>query len=173
MITDMNDSAPAQTYDPALLSTRGRIGRLRYIAYCTILGLLLFPVVLVLSLLTAYVWEGLAFLMYVAIIPFFVLSFVMARRRLHDLDASGWWIIALFVPLLNFGVGIWMTCFAGKEGINRFGPAPAPNTRTIRIFAWVYFGLIALGLVALVGLAVYQQDLLRAATGGAGIEARY
>lgn len=48
-------------------------------------------------------------------------------RRLHDLDASGWWILLSFIPILGIiaiiALYIWF-CFKGTEGRNRFGRDP-------------------------------------------------
>ena len=35
-------------------------------------------------------------------------SLSVTARRLHDRGRSGWWIIALFVPVLNFAVIYWL-----------------------------------------------------------------
>jgi uncharacterized membrane protein YhaH (DUF805 family) len=35
-------------------------------------------------------------------------SLSVTARRLHDRGRSGWWIIALFVPVLNFAVFYWL-----------------------------------------------------------------
>ena len=35
-------------------------------------------------------------------------SLSVTARRLHDRGHSGWWIIALFVPVLNFVVIYWL-----------------------------------------------------------------
>lgn len=35
-------------------------------------------------------------------------SISVTVRRLHDRGRSGWWIIALFVPVLNFAVIYWL-----------------------------------------------------------------
>ena len=45
-------------------------------------------------------------------------------RRLHDLDASGWWLLLSFIPLLGALVlALWFTA-AGSYGENRFGADP-------------------------------------------------
>ena len=45
-------------------------------------------------------------------------------RRLHDLDASGWWTLLGFIPILGIiALWIWFS-FKGTEGRNRFGGDP-------------------------------------------------
>ena len=56
---------------------------------------------------------------------------VIARRRLHDLDKTGWLQLILFVPLLGLLMLLYLTFAPGTDGDNRFGPAPAPNSRGV------------------------------------------
>jgi uncharacterized membrane protein YhaH (DUF805 family) len=45
-------------------------------------------------------------------------------RRLHDLDASGWWILLNFIPLIGaIALLVWFA-IKGTDGPNRFGPDP-------------------------------------------------
>ncbi len=49
-------------------------------------------------------------------------------RRLHDLDATGWWVLLSFIPLLGALIlMLWFTS-AGSYGENRFGPNPIDTT---------------------------------------------
>ena len=48
----------------------------------------------------------------------------IARRRFHDQNQSGWWCLALIVPLfglLAFGL---LLLVKGTDGPNRYGPKP-------------------------------------------------
>jgi len=45
-------------------------------------------------------------------------------RRLHDMNASGWWLLAYFVPLLNLLLTLVLFLAPGTPGLNRFGPDP-------------------------------------------------
>jgi len=49
--------------------------------------------------------------------------FAVMVRRLHDVDKSGWWLLAAFIP---FGILVLITFFVrdGVSGDNRFGPDP-------------------------------------------------
>lgn len=40
-------------------------------------------------------------------------SLAIAVRRLHDLDRSGWWLIAMFVPLVNLGLVLYLLIVKG------------------------------------------------------------
>ena len=48
-------------------------------------------------------------------------------RRIHDLGHSAWFILLFFIPLINFGMLIYMA-FAGEEGANKYGPDPKGYT---------------------------------------------
>ena len=50
-------------------------------------------------------------------------------RRLHDMNRSAWWLLALLPPITLFGaiVLLIMSAFPGTPGPNRYGPNPLPN----------------------------------------------
>jgi uncharacterized membrane protein YhaH (DUF805 family) len=41
--------------------------------------------------------------------------------RYHDLDRSGWWVITLLIPLFQWAATIYLCCWPGTPGRNRFG----------------------------------------------------
>ena len=56
-------------------------------------------------------------------------SLSVTVRRLHDRGHSGWWIIGLFIPILNFVVFYWLVRAAkdtpeAKKYKNPWGKAP-------------------------------------------------
>ena len=51
-------------------------------------------------------------------------AIMAAIRRLHDLNRSGWFLIAAIIPLLNFVLGIYLLFFKGTEGYNQYGEDP-------------------------------------------------
>jgi uncharacterized membrane protein YhaH (DUF805 family) len=122
-----------ETYLPQLFALNGRIGRVRYLAYGTVFGLVMLPLLFLVDpaggpfsgLQLAFTLVGLA------------ISVILGRRRLNDMGRSGWFTIGLFIPLVNIGVSLWLLFGAGDAGPNRFGPPPAPNTRGVLIMAWL------------------------------------
>jgi 3-hydroxybutyrate dehydrogenase len=48
----------------------------------------------------------------------------VAVKRLHDVDYSGYFALALLVPLVNLAFTIWVGILPGKAGPNRFGATP-------------------------------------------------
>ena len=57
--------------------------------------------------------------MYLAIIQYFPL----AIRRLHDLNASGWYVLLTFVPFGQLLI-LWLMFKKGTDGPNKYGPPP-------------------------------------------------
>ena len=42
-------------------------------------------------------------------------------RRLHDLDKSGWWLLVMCIPVVNFFFGLYVLFFKGTQGANEYG----------------------------------------------------
>jgi len=61
------------------------------------------------------------------IAPIFFLSFAqvffVTHRRLHDLNASGWWQLITFIPFGQI-LMIGFIFFKGTKGTNRYGESP-------------------------------------------------
>jgi len=57
----------------------------------------------------------------------FIPSLALAVRRLHDTDRSGWWLLLLFIPIVNI-IGFFVILFfyvqPSWQGENRYGSAP-------------------------------------------------
>ncbi|MBV8634011.1 MAG: DUF805 domain-containing protein, partial [Burkholderiaceae bacterium] len=84
-------------------------------------------------------------------------SFIYTRRRLHDLDQTGWLSLLLFVPLIGFFFSLYLLFAPGTDGSNSYGPAPAKQSGGI---IWVIIAIpvfIALiGILAAIAIPAYQ-----------------
>lgn len=49
--------------------------------------------------------------------------FPLAIRRLHDLNASGWYVLLTFAPFGQFLI-LWLMFKKGTEGRNKYGDPP-------------------------------------------------
>ena len=49
--------------------------------------------------------------------------FFVTHRRLHDLNASGWWQLVTFIPLGQL-LMIGFIFFKGTQGTNKYGEPP-------------------------------------------------
>ncbi|MGH8306887.1 MAG: DUF805 domain-containing protein [Gammaproteobacteria bacterium] len=125
-----------------------RIGRLRYLAYSIGVGLLvILPLIIGFLLLlhgSPVLGRALLFIAYVFSVA---MSIIIAIRRLHDVDHSGWWCLFMFVPLANLALGLYLIFAPGSFSDNRFGDPPPPNTGWVIAGAWTYPGLIVLGII--------------------------
>ena len=51
-------------------------------------------------------------------------SWMIAIRRCHDLDKSGWFLLILFIPYVDFLFALYLLFWKGTTGPNRYGPDP-------------------------------------------------
>ena len=171
-------------------SYSSRIGRLRYFAYGMGVFLLLLPALVLTGALWALKMYFLAGVLGVACYVFmFTMSFVFAVRRLHDMDASGWWCLIIGAALastLMKAMGLipanlfWLSALlgladlvlvlvllfkSGTQGDNRFGPVPPPNSTWVVVGAWSFlivpfFG----GILAAIAIPAYQDYVAHSQT---------
>jgi len=144
-------------YQPKVLSFSGRIGRLRYLAYNVGVNLLLaIPIGLLASQFSQssspIMGGGLVLLYFLAI----VLSIMFSKRRLNDLDRSGWWILLFIVPVVNLLLAIYLIFFSGSENNNRYGEIPNENTIGVKLLAFSVPVIMLLGIVAAIAIPSYM-----------------
>ena len=134
-----------------LFSAKGRIGRLRFLAYMLYSYLLCILASAVLGGIIGFMGKGSAAGILVAtglaLIPYFIFYVLAAIQRSHDMDWSGWMLFLGLIPL----VGLIWVFKAGTPGPNRFGAPPPPNNLAIQIGAWLMPVITVAGLV--IGLA--------------------
>ncbi|CAN7692486.1 DUF805 domain-containing protein [Pseudoduganella sp. LjRoot289] len=171
--------APAgdETYEPKVFAWKGRIGRLRYMAYLFGISLLnMVPVMVLMSVLGATgmmkgnveAITGLSVLLY---LPLLVFSFVLAKRRFNDTNRSGWLSLLLWIPLVNFFVSLYLVFAAGSEGANDYGPAPSPNSTIVKVVGFIFPFIFVVGVLAAIAVPAYQGYVqkARAASGSTGL----
>jgi uncharacterized membrane protein YhaH (DUF805 family) len=146
------------TYAPRFFAVEGRIGRIRYLAYhwLTVLafamlmgffGMFVAPKLGSQGSELPFVFLGLLY------IPLLAAGVIFAKRRFNDLNHSGWWSLTLFVPIINFIAGIYLTFWPGTDGGNEYGPTSSKNSVLLTI------GGLILPIVMIVGIlaAVVNQ----------------
>lgn len=108
-------------------TSAGRLNRKSYIYRSIFLSLVLGIIQGILELATVAI-EALELLFAVLLLALCIFGFVagimMLARRLHDLDKSGWWMLLLFVPLVNILFYIYILFFKGTEGPKQYGEDP-------------------------------------------------
>lgn len=150
-----------ETYEPKVFAWKGRIGRLRYLAYVWAISMLMLPLlVLILALAgAAHLVNGTAdmtALSTMLYLPAVALALMIARRRLNDLDRSGWWGLLLLVPFVNFFMSLYLLFAAGSEGANRYGPPAGPNTGWVKVGAFLPIAIAIIGIVAAIAIPAYS-----------------
>ena len=50
--------------------------------------------------------------------------FMLDIKRLHDLGKSGYWVLLMFVPLVNIGFLLYLLIASGEKVDNEYGPNP-------------------------------------------------
>lgn len=153
-IASLDGEAAADTeFHLNLFSPEGRIGRVRYLLYSIVLTI---PIMIVGGVLSAFLGIFGAFLLYAAII---YVHIMLAIKRSHDFDASGWMSLLVLVPL----VSLLFLFVPGTDGPNRFGLKTAPNGRTgLLVILLLVGGIFVVGILAAIALPAYQQYVQRA-----------
>lgn len=160
-----------EDYEPRIFSTSGRIGRLRYLAYSFVATLVVAMAAGALTGIIAALSGGtasnmsstLAFAAMAAIyIPVLAISFIMIKRRLNDLDQTGWLGLLILIPILNLFVGLYLMLWPGTKGSNTYGPAPTRNSVLLIIFGLILPFIAMVGILAAIAIPAYQTYVKRA-----------
>jgi uncharacterized membrane protein YhaH (DUF805 family) len=155
----------AERYQPRVFSTKGRIGRVRYIAYSTAVSMVFVLIFIAIAAMVAMSSSGeggaamIGLMAVVLYIPLFAVGFIMAIRRVHDMGHSGWLSLLILVPLVN----LWFLFAPGTDGPNEYGPQPVKNSTGVIVAAFSPFILaIVFGILAAIAIPAYQSYVMRA-----------
>ncbi len=161
-------SETIDTYNPKFFSPRGRIGRLRYLAYLSGTFFLLLAIAGPIAVGSRFLAQdtnlSIVVIIFRAVLSllFFMLVLGFTQRRLHDLNRSGLWVLLFFLPLVNFILLICIVFFRGTEGSNDYGLAPGENTLAIKILAFIFPTIFVAGMLASFAVPRYQDYVTRA-----------
>ena len=136
-----------------VLGVRGRIGRLRYLAWSLAALLVVGGVagILGLTLLAGDQMVLGAIVCVGGVLAYFYLNITISVQRLHDLGWSGWlWFLNL-VPVLGSLFPIALAVIPGNAASNRYGARPPANSTAVKVLCALWLVVIALMFVA--GLA--------------------
>ena len=126
-------------------SWEGRLNRKAYILRCLALGLILTVVYILLMVIAfttaaAQVGNGIPTMgafsaTYILYLPFIISGYLLAIRRLHDLDLSAFFILLSFVPVVSFFFALYLIFKKGTEGPNAYGPDPLSTDPEMPVFS--------------------------------------
>lgn len=172
-------NAPIHFGEVKIFSARGRLGRVRYIGYSVGLMLLTYLAIAVLGGIAAVLGGGdgdslsslggdgpMGLLMMGAIVVPVLLSVVasllIAIQRLHDFNASGWWVLLMIVPFANLILYLVLLIMPGTQGPNRFDHPPPPNSIGVILLALILPLIFVLGILAAIAIPAYSDYVSRA-----------
>ena len=89
------------------------------------------------------------------------IAFMFMMQRLHDMNASGWWSLLMFVPIANALMGLVLIFAPGTKGDNRFGLQPKPNHVGVYL-AGLALPVFIVAVVAAVAVPAYNDYVARA-----------
>lgn len=167
-VADIGDAWNGEFQTMTIWGWRGRIGRLRFLAY----GMVSYFVFLLVSIVVGAFLGGVGaasgaegfsgaidIVVWVLLIPYLVFSATVTIRRSHDMGWSGWMSLLAFIPL----VGLIWVFKAGSPGANDYGAPPPPNTLGVKLAAFGLFGVLFLGgILAAIAIPAYQGYVERA-----------
>ncbi len=153
-------SAPAaRVADPAssgysrinIWSPKGRLGRVRYIAYSVGFGVLFNMAGTAFAALGGETL-GLA-MFFVTLAAGVCIHALLSVQRAHDFNTTGWLAIVAFIPLFN--LLFWFV--PGTNTENRFGKQTPPNRWWVIIAAFIVPIVMVVGILAAIAIPTYQN----------------
>jgi uncharacterized membrane protein YhaH (DUF805 family) len=157
-----------------LFSIKGRIGRLRYACWTLVLWGLCFVVELVINValrllpgftvsMDAYHKSILIWITIGPVIPFFIMHFLLATKRNHDMNSSGLICLVACILMAPFAILVWAASPSTKK-TNRYGSPPPPVSYGVKIGGSIGIFLIvavAVGSALTVVVHAYQGKRVR------------
>ncbi len=99
----------------------GRLGRWQYFLTSLLLGIAVFAVALLVGVASRSL-GGISFLVviaaYIIAVP---ISISLSVRRAHDMNWSGWYVLFMLVPFVNFVFALIFLFKPGTAGANTYG----------------------------------------------------
>ena len=144
------------------LSAKGRIGRIRLIAYsvgANFFGGIILAAAAALAIPLGEIGGILIMVAYIAVVVLTIVLVVLwTVRRLNDCNMSGWFTFIFILPLIN--LALWF--IPGTHGRNNYGAMPPPNKTGVILLALVLPIIAVIGILAAIAIPAYQDFTIRA-----------
>jgi type IV pilus assembly protein PilA len=142
-----------------LFGVSGRIGRVRYIAYSIAVSVLaLLGTAVVAGVVALFDTDAAIVVGVIGYVAVFVVGFLPAIQRSHDMNVTGWLSLIQLVP---FGVLVfWLA--PGTRGENNYGKQPPPNGAGVIVVACILPFIAIVGILAAIAIPAYQDYTIRA-----------
>lgn len=180
----MSDNTPYQAPESEVLdsnnidfantlffSTRQRIGRLRWLVYSMVsqFGMMFIVGIASAILIPIAVSDsnndisttGAGVVIVLTYAAIFVVGIILNRRRLHDLDKTGWLTLLIFVPLINLFFALYLLFAPGTQGENSYGLKPKTNSILLWIIGLI-LPIVFIGIIAAIAIPAYSDYSERA-----------
>lgn len=138
----------------SLLSLRGRLGRVEFIAdsaICALAASLFLAAFGYLLLLfppgVARTWYSLA-LVTVMLLLLPLMFAMLSVKRLHDIGKPGWLALLLLVPIANCAFALMLWLWPGEARLNAYGGVPASASTAKQALAFALPALLVAGFLA-------------------------
>lgn len=137
------------------LATKGRLGRLTFLAWNLLIAFTLSVVLLLLMLAMPHTFQAMLsnrdsmlviLLAWVPNLIWFYFYLILSIQRLHDLNQSGWFCLFNCIPILNLFFGLYLVFAPGSAGGNRYGD-PRETKMWERVLAVIYMVIACLLLL--------------------------
>lgn len=130
-----------------VFTTNGRIGRVRYLGWAMGLCLVAMPALLVATLAMS-LSSTLGWVLMVALgATFITVNVMIGVQRLHDIGWTGWLYLINFAPYVGGVFSLMIVLIPGTQGVNKYGPPAPPDSRAVRVLAWLWVAFILLAIV--------------------------
>lgn len=160
--SDLAKQVDDKEYQPKVFSMSGRIGRLRFLAYSMLFSLFSYIATVALAIIVglilpnsqdsvsnidriAVIVSGVSALVFSVI--FMAVYFVLSKRRLNDLNKTGWLSLLGLIPIINILFSLYLLFWPGTDSSNDYGAKPAKNSILV-ILGGVLMPVLFVGIMA-------------------------
>jgi len=113
------------SFSQLVFSSEGRIRRRTYWLYGITVAILSWIALGIDTLLGTYNSDsGFGVVQVIFSLVVLIPGIMVCIKRAHDRDRSGWFILIIFVPILNLWPAIELGFIGGTNGPNKYGPDP-------------------------------------------------